>query len=102
MSVSSVCKKFMLVISQRCWPTSPMSMMGLQGHEVVMRAFSSTRVFLVHQSVELLILCLSGGVSSKAKSAFALSTRLMLAFLRVTTSLIGETSSLRPDMCIPP
>ena len=50
--MSSVCKKFMLVISQPCWPTSPMSMTGLQGHEVVMRDFSSTRVCLVHQSVE--------------------------------------------------
>ena len=71
MSVSFVCKKFMLVISQLCWPTNPMSVTGLQGHEVRMRAFSSTRVFLAHKSVELRILCFSGGVSSKAKSVFA-------------------------------
>ena len=85
-SVSSVCKKFMLVISQPCWPTSPMSMTGLQGHEVVMRAFSSTRVFLVHQSVELQILCPSSGCRPK------------LAFLKVIAScwrdLLGRARSV--------
>ena len=100
LEVESV-KKSMLVTSQPSWSTSRMFMDGLQGHEVMLD-FSSMRVFLVHQSEESLILCPSSGALCKAKSAFALSSRLMLASMRVTASLIGETSSLRLDMCIPP
>ena len=102
-SVNVLCvQEVMLVTSQPSWSTNRMLMMGLQSHEVVMLDFSSMRVCLVHQSEESLILCPSGGALSKAKSAFALSTRLMLASLRVTASLFGETSSPRPDMFIPP
>ena len=102
MSVFFVCQKSMLVISQPSWPTTRMSLMGLQGYEVVMLDILSMRVSLVHQSEKSLILCPSRGALSKSKSASALSTRPILASLKAIVSLLGETSSLRPDMCIPP
>ena len=57
--------------------------------------FSSMKVCLLHQSEESLILCPSDGALSKGKSAFALSTRLMLASLKVTASLIDLLASAR-------
>ena len=91
-SVSFVCRKFLLVDFPTLLASKPYVYDGVAGgHEVVMRDLSSTRVRLKHP-VELQILC---GALSKAKSAFALFTHLMLAFLKVIVSLVGETSWLR-------